>query len=319
MTLIHRCNRCGGGDESGIRYRLDQPEIIKRALSFNGTTGGAAAAWTFGAWTQHMSAAEFGASPLWLRGLIATPSLTLFTNVNVTTIINRQFVYELGTGLVAAPPTPIERVHAIINAFVSVGGIAADPVTASITATESERLHISPRLVAASTPIAMRSAKSDGGTAIAGGFYTVWYPDPLYDFAVLPFDKLEAASVVPDLADWTCTTGAGTFVFGSYADIFPGPSFQSTADYLVDSVTHHHEVVTPSAEVQFDFARGDPGAEVVQARSAFCRAAATAQGGRNEFPEPWRINTGDRIRVRGAGRSAGFDCFGTLQLRAILP
>jgi hypothetical protein len=319
-SLLRRCNRCGGGGETGILYRRAQPEIIKHALNINTVAMPNTASWTFGGWAQHLTAAQFGADPLWLRGIIPSIGIQAVLTVNGLTEIKREMVWELGTGLVADPPTPIERVHSILMAVVELSGHVDDPVSAIIATWQGDRLDIAPRLVAASTPIAGRAAKQDAAVALNHGYYTVWYPDPLYEFSVLPVANLSESIVEPNLADWTCTSGVGAFVFGAYADIFPGPAFTAPADYLCDSVTMFSESIVPGREAQFDFGVGAPGAEVVHARAAVARMVTRYIGGRNEYPEPWRINTGDRVRVRAAARGpGGDDYFGTLQLKAILP
>jgi len=316
--LFSRCKHCGAG-AAGILYRRAQPEIIKRVLLTNGLTTPATAAWTFGVWSQILTAAEFGAVPLWLRGLIAANNANATLTTNATLVLNREFVYNIGTGLVATPPTPIEQVHAHQAAYISIAGIVDDAVTVTALAHGSERLHIARRLIAANTPIAVRSAKSDGNVASSSGIYLVFYPDPLYDFYTLDPAKISTASVFPTLADWTCASGAGTGVFGAYTDIWPSP-FTAPADYLCDSVTMFAADSAPGLEAQFDLAVGAPGSEDVHARAAITRPSVLTPGGRNEFPEPWRINAGDRVRVRVAGRIGGpLNYFGTLQLREILP
>lgn len=297
-SLFRRCNRCGDTGGGGIPYRRDQPETILPILAAAPGPGvPPAASWTYGAWGNLVSAAQF-ANAYRIVGI--EPSFSardVISGVNVSNGIPRVQQWQIGEQL-AGVDTPICKVGSAMGLFHITTGMAGGEVSTAIAAV-SERLYCYPFERAAGTLLRVRVAKSDALSATAQDTYTVALPSGGYTYATLDPSRLTEGGEVtlPDLADVAVTGGAAAWTFGAWTNIFT-----ATSNYLCTAAALYNDDPT---DMQIEIDRGEG---TVQARLGMANVGAFSVPWIPAFRRfdpygetpPFQILSGETVRARVA-------------------
>lgn len=309
-------SRSAGG-RPAILYRRLQPETILVGATGGATQffNGAAAVWTFGAWTQTVSAATFGAAARRLAQIVMVSGVNAVLVGAGAVGFRRKWVYELGTGGAGAEVA----MHRVQHAVTMAGTVAtADAATVTdVTASDTVSLLAYFPQVPASSRVTVRAAKNDAGAAALQRMTTVWYADPLPTFRTLDDRRLGTREVWPNLADHIVACGLYP-AFGAYIDVFPAPNFTAPARMLVESIAGQHDGAI-ARDVSYEMAIGAPASEVLHARAHIPAPRAGFLGnGKYTFWPPFEVQAGERLRVRAATQLAGVNVDTTVQTARVV-